>query len=270
MSAGERQEARVVTNVSGNGGGGALALPSYLRDLTYDRTEINKAVKPPLIKYINYQSKPPYKPPFADFDIIIAPNMIKIGDKDNPFTFSVILYVPTFNVINPYSMKGKLPFVRDFSYDENSDIAKKCKRFCKTDPCPEAPSEMLEYRHTHNFFIVVEDVAEFEDVVCWMPLSKGEFASGLKLVDMMFRCPAPPPCTRLRCHSGNHSGQEGNWIGLNFLPNPERYHEEARAMRNMALYEQWKELISDRAVDLSDDSVYGETVGEDASNESRF
>lgn len=261
MSAVEKNELSVSQDRS-------VALPEWAKKYQYDMGEINRAAKPPFIKCIQSQTREPYKPPFAEGDVVVAPNLKKIGDKENPFVFVPILYFKTYCIHNPFGMIGKLPLVREISYDAESIIAKKCKKFHKTDPCPESPQHMLNYAETHNFFFILEDDDELFDTPIWYPASVGEFKTGQKLVGLLqSRLPYLPFLCRFRGFSEIHKGSQGQWSGLGFLNDATPYVSKQKADRYQQLHETFDKAIRDKQFDLTGGDT--EQIG-DASSETKF
>lgn len=247
-----------------------LQAPEWTKkyDEHFNMKEINKAVKPPFVKIIHPQSGEPYKPAFKDFDIIVAPNNVKVGDAENAFVFTPLLYFRTWQIVNPFEMKGKLPFVRAMTYDETHEIAKKAKRFHKDDKCPEFPGKNLEYNEVHNIFMVIEGFDELKNLPVWLPLSRGEYKTGASFVGDMQRLPARPPMCRFRAFSEMHKNPQYKWIGLRIMHDTQPFVSEQRAEETMAMYKVIEKLIDDRAFDL--ESSDDQSSNGDAANETCF
>lgn len=249
-------------------------VPAFARKREYDMGDINRDAKPPFIKIIQSQTGVPYKPPFKDYDIIVAPQMVKIGDAETPFTFVPIIYFKHFTCMNPIETRGRgLPIIREMSFDENSDLAKKCKRFVQDEKCPEEPQKMLKFSEVLNFIIILEDNPELKNFPIWMFFNRGSFAAGQAFLGLVqargLEC--DPYYCRFRAHSMVHQGKKGSWFRLNLGNDPIKYvQNEEDAEKYKALHKNFKVLIESKQLDLTEAAETLADQEDNPSDEKKF
>lgn len=172
--------------------------PSYLANTpAYDLSAFREYSRPSRIIVVQAMSGPPIKPPFKEGDIIITPQMIKIGDIETPFSFTPIYFFADFLCMNPVEVRGQVPFIRERSLDPNSTVAKKARAFIK-EPYPENKAYQIKYVQNLNFCVIVhsEDIPETPIA---MSFNRGTFKVGQSMNGLILdRKGAPPYVLRLR------------------------------------------------------------------------
>lgn len=236
----------------------AYQVPEYMRGVVDDRSEINKYAKPPFIKIVEANSGLPYKPPFSAGDIVLAPQKDKLGDENTPVVFVPIHFWTTFTCLNPIATRGMgLPAVREISFDESSELAKKCKNFMQYQnvPCPELPTKMLKFATTLNFIIIMEDHDRYASFPVWMFYARGRYAEGQVLVGLIQSRWAPKFGCRFKMYTRSKPGKEGGtYTTMNFLDDPQMHCTEENFKRYELLNKNYIELINSRRLDLSQGS----------------
>jgi hypothetical protein len=233
--------------------------PAYLTDpsIEYDNADLKRHMRPPRIKIIQSQSKPPFKPPFKTGDVIVIPQMIKIADHEEAFTFVPIHFFPSYVCINPYELAGQVPTIRDFSMDPKSPLARKCETFAK-EKYPDT-DYLLQFRKTLNFMIVVENQPEIEGLV-HMFFSSGSFIRGQDFMGFIEKRKAPRYACRFRAVTDEHSGKKGVWESLVIMNAPEPWVEQEKFFEYKTLYEEIKELVDSRTFELDLSDVESEST----------
>lgn len=244
-------------------------LPSYLqnREKKYDFGDMNKFRKPPYFKIIQALAGPPFKPPFKDGDgIVVVGNNVKIADLETEFTLTPILFFPTWDCFNPPQLRN-MPALRDVSYDENSELAIKARKFIK-EPCPENSQYQLKYCTTLNFLGCVQDHPEINpNLPIIFRFNRGEYKTGQILIGMMQDREQPPYACRFNCKVGNHPGKLGNWFGLDIRNSPMPFHEtEEIFLKYEKLHDEMQKVIAARQLVID----MGSGEDDDASAETRF
>lgn len=244
--------------------GGLVEKPAYLQDedIKVDNSDLQMFAKPPRIKIIQALTGPPFKPPFKEGDVIIAPKGVKVADDEQAFDFTVIHFFPSWSCLNPIQMRGTLPTIRDFSFDPASEVAQKARQFVK-ERCPENTEYMLKYSESLNFIICIDGVPEFEEVPVHMFFTRGEYGTGQKLIGEMQLRKAPRYACRFRACSGVHkNANANNWIGLDIFNAQKPWIEDVEKFKRYEkLHEELKKMIDSRTLelDLSDPGNEAET-----------
>lgn len=249
-------------------------VPSFAKKMTYDKSEMAKSSKPPFIKIIEHQSKPPYKPPFNNKDMVLVPHREKLGDENTPLVIVPIHFFKTFTCINPYEARNlKLPVIREITYDENSELAKKCKTFVKDIPCPEMPTEMLKFSQVLNFIVLMEDHSKYGQLPIWLFCNRGRFTDGQTLLGMILARPTVPYICRFRISTKDKTGPEGNWVGFDFYDDPVPYvMDEEKAKMYEQLSKDYAGIIGRKELDFSEvaETLQESVTPADAANEKKF
>lgn len=226
--------------------------PSYLINVpleNIDNSDLNLYAKPPRIKVVQGLTKPPIKPPFAEGDIVVIPQLTKIGDRNTPFTFVPIHFFPSWICMNPIKMMGTLKAIREFSADPNSELAKKCKSFAK-EKCPENKDLLLTFAETLNFMVVLEGDPEWEDVPIHLFFSRGEYPTGQKLIALMQQRKAPRYACRFQAITGTHQSKGNEWPGLDLRNDPQPWVAENKFRQYELMYNELKKLVDNKTLEL--------------------
>jgi len=243
--------------------------PSFLpavdsEQVMEDNALMNQYCKPPRLKIIQKMSSSPFKPPFADKDVIVTPQMIKIGDEANPFCFTPLFYFPDWACWNPYKMKATLPAIRESSYDPRSEIAIKARKFIK-EPCPENMEEKIRYCQHHNFYVAIHDIPELKDIPILFSFIRGEYRIGDNLIGMIQTRQAPKfSCRFLGCPA-DHTGSGEDWYGTDIIDDADRWVTAEQYAKYEKLAAQLKILYETNQVviDRDDSDVVTTPSGSD-------
>ena len=231
--------------------------PSFLPAVDSDKVRdvnatLNQYCQPPRLKVIQAMSGEPFKPPFIDKDVIVIPQMLKIGDPASPFSFTPIFFFPSWACWNPIKMKGQLPAVREFTFDENSQLARKCKNFVK-EPCPENGEYQLRYCEHLNYYIMVHGVEEVGDIPIVAPFVRGEVKSAKNLIGLIQTRKSPMYACRFLGIPVDHKGKEGSWYGLDFANADQMWVDEASYNKYEKLHTDLRDLVEARKVVIDHD-----------------
>lgn len=234
--------------------------PSYLMNDNvedYSRKSMMSFAQPPRLKIIQAMTGSPFKPPFNDKDIVVIPQMLKVGDEKSPITFVPIYFFSSWVCWNPAQLKNSLPAIRESSYDEKSLVAKKAKSFI-TEPCPEDTKYELVYSTLLNFIVVLEDHSDLCNTPVVMYFNRGEYKTGQLLIGLLqtrntkfnFAC-------RFRAASGMHPGKKGTWYGLNIENDPTPWVDEVNFNKYAEMNKTYHELHMSRTltIDLDDSDL---------------
>lgn len=233
-------------------------LPPAEANVDFGTSEMNKYAKPPRLKIIQAMTSKPFKPPFADRDAIVVPQMIKIGDPSKPISFTPVYFFVSWACWNPAQMKSTLPATRGFTFDPNDDIAKKAKKFV-SEPCPENPEFKVTYCEHLNYFFMIHGVEELIDIPIAASFFRGEYTTGQNLIGLIQTRKAPVYACRFQAVVADHEGKKGNWYGFDFINDGEMWVTEKQYAKYSKLYNDLKEAVEARQVeiDFSDSDIEG-------------
>lgn len=246
--------------------------PDFLKEVKgYDFTEMNKFVQPPRLKIIQDQTGPPLKPPFSAADCVVLPNNVKVAGLEQPFSFTPIIFFGTYACMNPFQMKTALPFIRESSNDDNSELAKKCRTIGYSEKCPENEKFDLVFSQFLNFMIILHDVNGLPrnmPVHIWA--KRGEIKHMQVLMGLIQSRGAPPYACRFNAIPNRRSGTQGSWYGLDYSNDHQPWVENENEFKS------YEKLHNDllaivKAGNLKpeyDDAELG--GGENAATETRF
>lgn len=236
---------------------GLIERPSYLvpGNDDFDWSELKKVVKPPRLKIIQSQSGAPFVPPFAEGDILVIPQMTKVGDRETPFTFTPLYFFRCWTCMNPIQLKSQLTALREISFDENSEVARKAKNFVE-EPCPEGPKYTLRYQEVLNFLVMIDNPA-VNGLPVTLMFQRGEYKTGQTLASLIQSRKAPPYACRFRAVSSEHNGKGFDWIGLDIDNDPMPFVDEATFNSYKVLSKELDTIVKSRQLelDLNDSDV---------------
>lgn len=142
-------------------------------------------ITPPRIKVIQKQSSEELQKQFGKSAVILSPQGFLISppaadDKTGePFYIIPLLFFVEWALLNPYALKGTLPYFRERTRDPLSPIAVKSRRAeTRDEPCPENPKLMCKNAEFLNFIVVIAGEGDFSGLPCVMSFSKGDHKSG--------------------------------------------------------------------------------------------
>lgn len=246
--------------------GGLIERPKFVDDLGgsgQDLAHMRQYMKPSRIKVIQKTSGDVYKSKFRDGDIIIEPQMIKIGDTENEFNFTPLIMFPTFIAANPYGVK---PFIAEMSFDDKSDIAKKARAFIKT-PYPGKQNAFITYGQVLNFLVRVHGIADLPNTPLGMIFRSAEYKTGQILLGLIEDRRARAFLCKFSAHSQLVQHPNGSYYGLSIRNSPEPWIQEDLVLPFKQQNEELKKMLDDRLIEIDMDAT---DVEQDASSESKF
>ena len=253
---------------------GLPAVPDYLRvadDHSLDG--VKQYVRPPRIKVIQATSDQNLLATFGVGSTVLVPDNLLImeparDEKGNvtagntpPFLFTPIFFFNEFCLWNPIQMKGKLPAIRDRSFDQNSDVAIRARNFKdRTMPCPEAPEYNCVFCEHMNFIVHVHGQKEH----CILTFSRGEFKAGTNFAALLKMRSTPLYAGIFAANLVPRKNDKGSWYGLD-ISNPSDgspYVGEEAFQLYQKFYKEYAELYSERKIDVvyEDDPIDVEPV----------
>lgn len=249
-------------------------LPAYLQKETRidDKRDIAKLLSPPRMKIVQSQSGIQFKGDgkFKDGDILIIPQMIKIGDLNTEFTFVPLHFFPTYCCFNPWDLKDQLQYIREMSFDVESIVGKKALAF-RNEQCPENARYEIEYRKVINVFAKIEgdfgsDAPEYVTQI----FNKGEYSTGQVLVDLVIKRPADRYVQKYNALSKWKQDKKGSHYGLDIRNAPDMWVAEDKVALYRELHLYLKKMVDDRQVEIDmSDSDLGSSGG-NAANETKY
>lgn len=253
------------------------------------------------IKIIQSQTGPEWKPPFKDGDVVLTPDKLlmleAIGDPESitKVHFAPVFLFPEYTIHNPLGAPG-VQFIRERSFDRNSEIYHKCKlrdmkerRFV----CPEYPedeegkTQYCTYSEHINICFVVLDHPDigYEPIIA--SLHSGEWLRAQSFIKLLRARAKSVSGETVRPHVFQHrfqmscslhrrkGGQKGSWFGLDMF-NPEdgqRFIDDEEMLQqlsyiNKTLEDQYN--LGEIETFVDDDSVIDGTATEVNEASSKF
>lgn len=245
--------------------------PSFLTETNEDHLgAMRQFLRPSFIKIVQSQTGEPFKPKFRDGDVIVssAGSLIKIADGETPMEFTPVFFSVSFICLNPIQTKAMLPALREWTTDENSELAKKCRAFVK-EKCPEKPEFFLKYNQVLNFLVIVHGFEELNSIPLVLSFRGGEFKSGQTLIDLISARRAPPYASRFRATTSMHKNNQGfAWYGPDFQNASDPWVDETSFTKYKKLNADLSEIAAARRLDTTEQFKTGDDS--DASNETAF
>ena len=258
---------------------GQLAVPDYLKvadDHSLDT--IKEYVRPPRIKVIQGMSDAKLKDAFGVGVTVLIPDNIIIMDvardeKGNvlvgntvPFAFTPLFFFAEFCLWNPMSMKGKLPPIRERSFDPNSQIAARARDFKnRYVACPEDPGKDCVYCEHLNFIVHVHSHNE----PCILTFSRGEFKAGQSFAALAKMRGVPLYGNIFHANLAFRKNDKGEWYGLD-ISNPSGgaspFVGEEAFQGYRILHEQYAELYASRKIEVNYEDEPIDAVVSDAAD----
>lgn len=257
---------------------GLPAVPDYLKvegDKSLDT--LKQYVRPPRIKVIQSMSDPILRESFGVGATVLVPDNILVMDvardekgnvvvgQTKPFIFTPVFFFTEFCLWNPLAMKGKLPAIRDRSFDQNSSLAARARDFKNRKmPCPESPEHDCVFCEHLNFIIHVHGFKE----QAILTFSRGEFKAGQNFAALVKMRGVPLYGNIFAANLAYRKNDKGNWFGLD-ISNPSGgespYVGEDAFKAYARLYQEYAKLYEDKLIEVHyEDDPIDATVSEAA------
>jgi hypothetical protein len=250
--------------VQRNVNAGLPAVPDYLKvEDDHSLDGVKQYVRPPRIKVVQATSLPALKDAFGvgavvlvpDNTLVLAPMRDALGNIEYgttpPFIFTPIFFFTEFCLWNPLQMKGKLPAIRERSFDQNSRLAQRARDFKNRDmPCPEDPEHNCTFCEHMNFIVHVPGQKDH----CVLSFSRGEFAAGQRFAGLLKMRGVPMYGNIFEAHIARRENNKGNWIGLDCVnpsggESPFVGEEAFHAFQK--LYNEYATLYKEKLIDVT-------------------
>lgn len=187
-----------------------LARPAYLASAPKKGMEvINRIVAPPTLVIVQSQSDKLIEAGFGAGDVVMMPAQELVSDT---LTVVPLLFFTEYICLNPREAKD-LPMIRERSFDDNSEIAAKC-RALEEFPCPESPKHFCKYQQNLVFVVFVEEL----QMVTSLRFYRSEFKVGRVFASKIKARNASVFAGRYVIQCGIHKNDKGRWHGWDFKP----------------------------------------------------
>ena len=241
------------------------AVPDYMKvadDHSLDN--LKQYVRPPRIKVVQSTSDEKLREIFGIGSVILVPDntlilepirdgMGNIQYGTTPgFLFTPIFCFTEFCLWNPIQTKGRLPAIRERSFDPNSRVAARARDFNnRTFPCPEEPAYNCVYCEHINFIVHIHGQKE----QCIFTFSRGEFKAGTTLAGLAKMRAVPLFGNIFSGRLAARKNAKGSWVGVD-CTNPDEgspfVGEEAFQMY-ARLNKEYADLYNEKRIDVSYD-----------------
>lgn len=232
VSKNENENQNLPVNVNQNKHLVSSPQPAHLAKYTDERymeqyEELKGYVVPPRLKIVQKTSGENYKAICEVGSTILTPQMSVIAENGEPFYVVPILKFHEFCICNPYGLKGQLPFIRERTFDPNSEIAKLSQsKETWHQVCPEVtdkkkqndPLFMLRYAEFMNFICVLKN-HEYANNPFVISFHHSLFFDGKTLATLLFSKRAPYFASCFEFKTVERKNQLGDWKGLQ-ISNP--------------------------------------------------
>jgi hypothetical protein len=212
-------------------------LPAHLQD-NFGIEATKDYISPLRIKTVQALSKKLTDLGFEEGDLVAVPLNImlapvekvegrggkeKRGDAGKPFFFVPLLFWAEYCLWNPRETSGTLDMIRERTYDNESELARKAKDPKKRGSmiCPEMPQKdgkplYCKYVEHLNFIILLQGMPEHElnSVPLLLSFSSGEHNQGRQLCQLMKLRNAPICGCRYMGQSRLRERNDNAWFGI--------------------------------------------------------
>lgn len=251
----EQQNSNVI-NSSANNELTTAQRPSFLKEWkgaeSYSQSHLAKYAKPFRLKIVQKNSDRTLREKFKEGDIIVTPDLVKLGDNNTAITFVPLSFFDMFMAINPYG--ANLPTVFERTTDPTSLLAKKAKAF-KEEAHPKLAGKSLKYHVSLNFIVLLQGIPDYKDLPFHLYSTRGEYGYFQILVDMIQgrwnKEKVPEFGNRFRLVSGLHERGDNDWQGFDFLNDSVPYVETQEEFdKYERLSKETYEIIRSNQIDL--------------------
>jgi hypothetical protein len=161
--------------------------------------------------------KGPFKA-FPEGAVLVTPTNELVCGKDGFFAITVLFAYDQFCVHNPYDRPEGTPFIREQTFDFNSEIAQKCRNFV-TEASPDDPTKEIKYVTHINALIVIHGIEALRNIPIMLTQSSGEAKSGRRMLDLLAARTSdgtPIYAHNLMVKEATHKSGSNEWEGLDF------------------------------------------------------
>ena len=262
---------------------GLPAVPDYLKNVEGDKSldSIKQYVRPPRVKVVQAMTDEKIKELFGVGDVVLLPDNIGIlkaarDERGNvlvgqtiPFVFTPLFFFTEFCLWNPLEMKGKLPAIRERTFDHNSKIAIRARDFHNRKmPCPEDPAHDCIFCEHLNFIIKIQG----HDEPAILTFSRGEFKAGQNFAALIKMRGVPLYANIFAANLAHRKNDKGNWYGLDIsnpnLDDTSPYVGEELFKQYQQFFEKYMKDFEEKLIEVNyeDDVIDVPSVSEAASS----
>jgi len=217
------------TNITKVQANAALARPDFMADAPLGIDDLRQYVTPPRIKVVQKQARTDLLDMFGVGDVIVVPANIVVtemgrtdkgqptGEADPFFIVPLFFYVE-WCTWNPLELKGKVPAIRDRSFDPKSALALKAKSSeHRKELIPGEKDLYMRHVEHLNFIVMLYDHPTLGGAPVVMTFARGEHFSGRGLCNLIKLRKAPLYGCVFECHLGHRENEQGDWWGLDII-----------------------------------------------------
>jgi hypothetical protein len=240
---------------------GITDVPAFLQNKDVLGTEqLDQYVRPPRLKIVQAQSKPPYDT-YEPGTVLLVPQNITFAEfervtrEGKPFKFVPLFFYPEWIKTNPLGME---PFIIERSIDPRSDLAMKARnKETWHEPHPTDPGKQVSNREVLNFVVMPYQSPQF-DTMCVMTFSKAEFKTGSNLAQMIKMRKQSIFAQVFEAKVVPKGNSKGNWHGFSIdIPESSAWVTEDEHSVFLDLYEALKDVYAKGLLQVDHDEAVG-------------
>jgi len=240
-------------------------LPSYLVEVTESSglEEVKKNLVPSTIRIIQKMSSDALKAKFNEGEAVLLPEGVALASKDVKVEIVPVFLYVEYVAWNPRATRGTEPAIRAKTFDETSDLAKKCMNpdtYKEDHPnFPGDAKKQISNNKMLNFMVVIlrEDVPPMPALLSFSSTGMADGQAWCNLISARTHTDKDGKPVQSPIFSGRYTmtikdkqNQEGSWFGL-AIDNAEEKYVSAEEFK---LFKQLHEDLKSRQIDAD----YGE------------
>lgn len=238
----------------------------------------------PRLVIVQGQSGSELKDMFGEGSVLLQPGKVGVTRRDEKFKFVPLIFFPEYMLWSDFRDKNS-PTIRERSYDQASEIAKKskAKETRRVEypgaPAGEKPFTMRYVEHLQFAGLLLKDGHELHETPCVLGFSRGEFITGQNFIGAIMRRKVTVPGSGLRpaplwsqvweLGVGRRNKNAYNWLGFDATvpPGADGWIPEDQVAKFKALHQELEELHRKRLVqtDMTGADAAESGAGDEAS-----
>ena len=202
-------------------------LPAFMQSAEVQGLDdLSQYIVPPRLKIVQKMSGSPFDELFSVGEVVAVPQLMRIAGLDDAKAGEMFFITPLFFFVewctlNPFQMKGSLPFIRERSDDPGSALASKSRSPATwQEPCPENAEYSIRHCEMLNFIVLLLGNTDFSGIPVVMSFSKAEHRSGTNFASLIKMRRAPIYGGQYAVATAERPSAKGNWFGFNIVNPP--------------------------------------------------
>ncbi len=196
-----------------------MAPPTFMGDDRTGTELIRSYVIPPRLKFVQKQSDDKL---LAEFDVgtlLVSPsNMVIASGEDEKFILTPLFFFVEYCTWNHISQKGKLPAIRERSFDPKGEIAIKSRDpETRQEDTPGLKDVKMRHVEHLNFIVRLVNHTVTEDII--LSFSRGDHGAGRTFCSLIQMRKAPLFGCKFVAVIKKRENDMGSWFGLD-MKNP--------------------------------------------------